>query len=51
MYGAGVMFNISKKGKDEWKCDLVTWDGNLNKDYKITCDDISWYNQGVYDLR
>lgn len=48
LYGSGVMFNMSKKDKGKWICDLVTWDGNLNKDKKITKDMI---NQNVYDLR
>ena len=49
--GSGVMFNISKKEKNSWICDLVKWDGNLYKDIKTTDENFSLCNQGVYDLQ
>ena len=49
--GSGVMFNISKKEKNSWICDLVKWEGNLYKDIKTTDENFSLCNQGVYDLR
>ena len=46
--GEGFMFNIVKKDKGKWKCDLVTWDGNLIKDKTIKDGEV---NQEVYELK
>ncbi|MBE5899835.1 MAG: hypothetical protein E7279_09565 [Lachnospiraceae bacterium] len=46
--GEGLMFNIAKKDKGKWKCDLVTWDGNLIKDKTIKDGEP---NQDVYELK
>ncbi len=46
--GEGLMFNIAKKDKGKWKCDLVTWDGNLIKDKTIKDGEV---NQDVYELK
>ena len=45
--GEGLMFNIAKKDKGKWKCDLVTWDGNLIKDKTVYTGD----TPAVYDLQ
>jgi len=46
-YPDGLMFNIAKKDKGKWKCDLVTWDGNLIKDKTVYTGD----TPAVYDLQ